>query len=97
MGHNKTDTDEDLERLKEYLDRDDGHEVERQQQLIHGLWSGTTDLQLPEDTPSGQVKIEDSIMIFRCHALFIQLDRSHRFHPSNYTLERFHRISHSRV
>ena len=59
MGHNKTDTDEDLEKLKEYLDQDDGHEVERQQQLIHGLWSGTTDLQLPEDTPSGQVKIED--------------------------------------
>ena len=94
MGHNKTDTDEDLERLKEYLDRDDGHEVERQQQLIHGLWSGTTDLQLPEDTPSGQVKIEDSIMIY--DALIIHLDRLHRFHPSNYTLERFHRISLSR-
>jgi len=55
MGHNKTDADEDLERLKDFLDRDDGYEVERQQQRIHGLWAGTTHLQLPEDTPSGQV------------------------------------------
>ena len=57
MGHNKTESDEDLEKLKEFLDRDDGYEVERQQQLINGLWSGTTDLQLPEDIPSGQVNI----------------------------------------
>ena len=56
MGHNKTESDEDLEKLKEFLDRDDGYEVERQQQLINGLWSGTTDLQLPEDIPSGQVR-----------------------------------------
>lgn len=48
-------TDEDLERLKEFLDRDSGHEVERQQQLINQLWTGTSDQQLPEDTPSGQV------------------------------------------
>ena len=55
MGHNKTEADEDLERLKDFLDRDDGYEVERQQQRIHSLWAGNTDLQLPEDTPSGQV------------------------------------------
>ena len=54
-------SDKELERLKDFLDRDDGHEVERHQQLIHGLWSGTSDLQLPEDRPSGQVRSQGSL------------------------------------
>ena len=67
MGHNKTESDEDLEKLKEFLDQDDGYEVERQQQLINGLWSGTTDLQLPEDIPSGQVNIGGGMYLY-CYA-----------------------------